>query len=218
MKKITSTLVSVALGCCIASNATHASIIQGMTIEEIGIASSGLGTSAAFLGGGRFTFTAAPTAFADFTSGGGTDGAILMGLVQNDSAFTPGFLFLGLNVFPNTLAGAPSGEVGGGTNLILNLSGWGINVSSGLGYFPTPPEFGTLITSLLVKDATSYFYTADWSRQITASDDPSGAFIGFTSFWHLEGIATTAVPEPGTAWLVGAALIGLVGTRRKKQV
>lgn len=217
MKKITSALASIALGCCIASNVTHASIIQSMTIEEIGVASSGLGTSAAYSGGGRFTFTAAPTAFATFNSGGSTDGAILMGVAQNDSAFTPGFLFLGLNVYPNTLAGAPNGGVDG-TNLILNLSGWGINVSSGLGYFPTPPDVGTLITSLSVKDATSYYYTADWSRQITAADDPSGAFIGFTSFWHLEGIATAAVPEPGTAWLVGAALIGLLGTRRKKQV
>lgn len=217
MKKITSALASITLGCCIASNVTHASIIQSMTIEEIGVASGGLGTSAAYSGGGRFTFNLSSTGFGNFTSADSQDGAILMGVVQNDTAFTQGFLFAGVTINPNTLASAPNGGVDG-TNLILNLSGWGINVSSGLGYFPTPPDVGTLLTSLSVKDATSYFYTADWSRQITAADDPSGAFIGFTSFWHLEGIATAAVPEPGTAWLVGAALIGLVGTRRKKQV
>ena len=64
-----------------------------------------------------------------------------------------------------------------GTNLILNLSGWGINVSSGLGYFPNPRDVGTLTTSLSAKDATRYFYTADWSRQITAADYPSGASL-----------------------------------------
>lgn len=217
MKKITSALASITLGCCIASNVTHASIIQSMTVEEIGVASGGLGTSAAFSGGGRFTFTAAPSAFATFTSAGSADGAILMGVAQNDSAFTQGFIFLGSTVTPNTLAGAPSGMVKGG-NLILNLSGWGINVSPGLGYFPTPPDVGTLLTSLSVKDATSYFYTADWSRKVTAADDPSGGFVSFTSFWHLEGIAIAAVPEPGTAWLVGAAFIGLLGVRRYKPV
>ncbi len=217
MKQITSALASITLGCCIASNVTHASIIQSMTIEEIGIASGGLGTSSAFSGGGRFTFTAAPTAFADFTSGGSTDGAILMGVAQNDIAFTPGFLFVGSTVKPNTLGGAPSGLVDGG-NLILNLSGWGINVSSGFGYFPLPPDIGSLLTSLTTRDIDSYFYTADWSHKITRTDDPSGGFVGFTTFWHLEGVATATVPEPGTAWLVGAALMGLLGGRRKKSV
>ena len=44
MKQITRTLVGIALGCCMAGNAAHASIIKSMTIEEIGIASGGLGT------------------------------------------------------------------------------------------------------------------------------------------------------------------------------
>jgi hypothetical protein len=101
-----------------------------------------------------------------------------------------------------------------GGNLVLDLSGWGVNVSSEFGYFPLPPDIGTLITSLSAKDATSYYYTADWSHQLTAQDDPSGAFVGATAFWHLEGIA--AVPEPGTAWLVGATLFGLLGARRRK--
>ena len=80
--------------------------------------------------------------------------------------------------------------------------------------FPLFPDAGTLLTSVLQLDVNHYFYTADWSHVITAAEAPP--FAGLPVSWHLEGIAT--VPEPGTGWLVGASLIGLLGTRRKKQV
>ncbi|MDP1862451.1 MAG: PEP-CTERM sorting domain-containing protein [Thiobacillus sp.] len=196
-----------------ASSLAQASVIQSMTIEEIGVASGGLGTSAASLGGGQFSFLGSVPF--SFTSSGSADGAILMGASQGDGAFTPGFLFFpGIVISPNTQAGAPSGVVDAGGNLVLNLSGWGVNASSGLGYFPVPPDIGTLITSLKFRDAASYYYTADWSHQLTANDDPSGVFVGGTAIWHLEGVAV--VPEPGTVWLVGAALVALLGARRRK--
>lgn len=53
MKYITKTLAGIAFGCCIASLAQAASI-QSMTIEEIGLASGGLGSSAIFNGAGEF--------------------------------------------------------------------------------------------------------------------------------------------------------------------
>jgi hypothetical protein len=205
------------LGIGLASTQSHASVIQSITIEEIGIVSGGLGASLISSGGGQFSFVGGiPKSFG---SAGSADGAILMGLAQGDGAFTPGFDFApGIFIKPNTVAGAASamvdGDGDGDGKLVLDLSGWGANVSLGLGYFPLPPDNGTLITNLSAKDASSYYYTADWSHKITANDDPSGMFIGFHTLWHLEGVAT--VPEPGTAWLVGATLIGLLGGRRRK--
>lgn len=137
-----------------------------------------------------------------------------MGIAQGDAAFTPGFNFFpSVFINPNTLAAAPRAMVDDDGNLVLDLAGWGANVSE-FGYFPLPPDIGTLVTGLSAKDARSYYYTADWSHRLSANDDPSGLFIGATTRWHLEGIAT--VPEPGTAWLVGAALLGLLGARRRK--
>lgn len=212
MKKITKGLVSLAFGCCVASGMAQASVIKSMTIEEIGFASGGVGTSAAKLGGGQFSFIGSmPSSFTSFAS---SDGAMLMGKSQNDGEFTTGFLFFpGVFINPNTQAGAPSGLVNSDGALILNLTGWGVNVSSGFGYFPLPPDIGTLITSLAIKDTNSYYYTADWSHQLTTNDDPSGAFVGATAFWHLEGIAT--VPEPNTLWLLGVSALGFMITRKK---
>lgn len=204
---------SMLLAIGLASTPSQASIIKSLTIEEIGIAAGGLGTSLISTGGGQFSFLGSVPV--SFGSEGSTDGAILTGMVQDDTAFTPGFNFFpGVFINPNTLAGAPSAMIDGSGNLVLDLSGWGVNVSSGLGYFPVPPDIGTLFTSLSAKDATSYYYTADWSHQITTTDDPTGVFVGVLATWHLEGIAT--VPEPGTAWLVGTALLGLLGARRRK--
>jgi hypothetical protein len=225
MKQITKMLTGIALGYCMASGVAHASIIESLTIEEIGAPSGGLGTSALSARGGRFAFSlnalhsnALPSfAYGAFTSTGSTDGSMLMGTTQSDLGFTPGFLFAGLTITPNTLGGAPSAAIESG-HLMLDISGWGINVSDGLGYFPLSPDTGTLLTSMAARDATSYFYTADWTHWISDADDPSGSFVGFRTFWHLEGTATTAqVPEPGTLWLVGATLLGFIGSRSRQR-
>ncbi|MDO9221734.1 MAG: PEP-CTERM sorting domain-containing protein [Thiobacillus sp.] len=225
MNRITKTLAGIALGCCMASSSAYATIIKNLTIEEIGAPSGGLGTSALSTGGGRFAFSPnALHSFANgfaagaFTSAGSTDGSMLMGATQSDLGFTPGFLFAGLTVTPNTLGGAPGAVIESG-HLMLDISGWSINVSDGLGYFPLSPDTGTLLTSVAARDATSYFYTANWTHRISDADDPSGTFVGLRTFWHLEGIATTAqVPEPGTFWLVGATLLGFIGSRQRRLI
>ncbi|HEX7972595.1 MAG TPA: hypothetical protein VF501_10405, partial [Thiobacillus sp.] len=51
MNQFTRTLAGVVFACYIVSSA-HAASIQSMTIEEIGVASGGLGTSALANGGG----------------------------------------------------------------------------------------------------------------------------------------------------------------------
>lgn len=92
MKKITTMLGGVALG--MGASLAQAASIQSMTIEEIGLASGGLGTSGLAGGGGwgnNFSSDGtymAPPAF--FTSDG-TDGAIIMGTTQANGAFSTGF-------------------------------------------------------------------------------------------------------------------------------
>ena len=99
MKQITSALVMVAFGCGnMASNETQASIIQSMTIEEIGVASGGLGTSAASLRAGEFLAAGTP-ADSGFNSIGSRDGRIIMGQTQGMNAFTLGFTFFGTPAF-----------------------------------------------------------------------------------------------------------------------
>jgi len=194
----------------LASTPSHASIIKSLTIEEIGIASGGLGTSAASNAGGEFFIFDDPADWG-FVSTGSLDGAIIMGQVQGPNAFTPGFIFFGVSAFPHTLNGAPTGSITDGT-LTLDLSGWGTQWNNT--EFAMHPDAGTLLTSVSQLSANRYYYTADWTHIITA--DESLPFAGVPVSWHLEGIAT--VPEPGTAWLVSAALLGMLGARRRKRL
>lgn len=196
------------LGIGLASAQSHASIILSMTIEEIGVASGGLGTSAASNAGGEF-FAAGAPADSGFVSAGSGDGAIIMGQIQGVNIFTPGFSFSGIPAFPHTLNNAPTGSILGGA-MALDLSGWG-TLWSGI-EFILFPDAGTLLTSVSQLDANHYYYTADWSHVITSAETP--AFAGFPVSWHLEGIAT--VPEPSTLWLLGASALGLMASRCRK--
>ena len=196
------------LGIGLASAQSHASIIQSMTIEEIGIASNGLGTSGISNVGGQFT--ASGLAADGFVSAGSIDGAILMGHLQGVNAFTHGFTFFDTPALPNTLNGAPTGSITSGS-MVLDLSGWG-TLWNGI-EFALFPDAGTLLTSISQLDNNRFYYTADWSHVITSVEN--NAFAGIPVTWHLEGIAT--VPEPGTLWLAGIALSGLIWARRAKR-
>ncbi|MDP2029966.1 MAG: PEP-CTERM sorting domain-containing protein [Thiobacillus sp.] len=211
MKAISKTLAGIALSCCVTTNVAHASIIQSMTIGEIGIASGGLGNSALYNVGGEF-YIEGFLMEAGFDSAGSSAGAIIMNQIQGINAFTPGFAFFDIPALPHTLNGAPSGSISDDI-LSLNLSGWGAQWNGT--DFAFAPDAGTLLTSIAQLDANHYFFTADWSHVITT--DESAAFAGITTGWHIEGIATT-IPEPGTGWLVGIALLGWVGVRRRKPV
>jgi hypothetical protein len=196
------------LGIGLASAQAHASIIQSMTIEEIGIASNGLGTSGISNVGGQFT--AAGLASDGFVSADSIDGAILMGHMQGVHAFTHGFAFFETPALPHTLNGAPTGYITGGS-MVLDLSGWG-TLWSGI-EFALFPDAGTLLTSISQLDNDRFYYTADWSHVITSAEN--NVFAGIPVTWHLEGIAT--VPEPNTLWLAGIALSGLIWARRAKR-
>lgn len=228
MNRIAKGWMSLAFGCCLASSMTHASIIKSMTIEEIGVASGGLGTSGLAGGGGwgnHFTGLGeyfAPNAF--FTSNG-TDGALIMGVTQANNAFSTGFNWGGSNHFEfNTLNGAPSGSIANGV-MTLDLSGLVAEFTLGNTVFPAPTHASTLITTIAMIDAHHYFYTADWSHTFnndvysldTQTIMPGWNGAGVTM--HFEGIATLAtVPEPSTFWLLGTVAVGLMFTRRRKSI
>lgn len=221
MKQITA-IGSMLLAIGLASTSSQASVIKSLTIEEIGGASGGLGTSGLANGGGWGNWFAsdgtymAPPAF--FISDG-TDGALVMGTTQANGAFSSGFNWGGSNHFEfNTLKSAPSGTVTAGS-MTLDLSALVAEFTLGHTAFPAPPDPSTLVTSVSMIDATHYFYTADWTH-VFSNDVYDLNTLAILPGWngsgvimHLEGIAT--VPEPGTAWLVGTALLGLMGARRR---
>lgn len=136
------------LGMSLSNGPAYASFVKSMTIEEIGTASGGLGTSQIREGGGRFSLDALQSIGSlSFGSAGSTDGAILMGTPRAAFAFTRGFLFGGfLPVTLDTLPGAPRAQIENGV-LTLVLSSWGANVH-GMGYFDLPPDLGTLVTNV----------------------------------------------------------------------
>lgn len=224
MKKITTMLGGVALG--MGASLAQAASIQSMTIEEIGLASGGLGTSGLAGGGGwgnNFSSDGtymAPPAF--FTSDG-TDGAIIMGTTQANGAFSTGFSWGGSNHFEfNTLKTAPSGTITAGA-MTLDLSGLVAEFTLGHTAFPSPPDAATLVTSVSMIDATHYFYTADWTH-VFNNDVYDLNTLAIQQSWngsgvimHFEGIATL-VPEAETyaMMLAGLGLVGFIAHRRRR--
>src|SRR3569832_2441786 len=74
-----------------ASTPSHAYyVVQSLTIEEIGVASGGLGTSANFALGGEFNWVGTSISPYGFVSAGSTDGKILLGRRQGAGAGAPG--------------------------------------------------------------------------------------------------------------------------------
>lgn len=225
MKHITKTLAGIALACCMASGVAQAASIQSMTIEEIGVASGGLGTSGLANGGGwgnYFSSTGAYLAPPAFFTSNGTDGALVMGTTQANGAISTGLTWGGNHFEINTLNGAPSGSITGGA-MSLNLSGLVAEFTAGHTAFPAAPDASTLVTFISMIDPNHYFYTADWTHVFnndvydlnTLAIQPG--WNGSGGVLHLEGIATLApVPEADTyaMMLSGLGLVGLMAYRR----
>lgn len=215
------------LGMGLLCSHAHASIIQSMTIEEIGAASSGVGTSGLATGGGWGDWLPAgmnaSTSPAFFISDG-TDGALIMGTTQANGAISTGFNWGGVNHFEiNTLKSAPSGSITGNT-LFLDLAGLVAEFPLGNLGFPASPDASSLLTAVAMIDANHFFYTADWEH-VFNNDVYDLTTLAIQPGWnrskvvlHFEGIATLAtVPEPGTLWLLGASALGLMVSRRHKR-
>lgn len=222
MKKNITRLSGVALGCCMLASAAQAASIQSMTIVEIGPLSGSLGTSSTQGGGG---YLAAYSSFggsfgtASFASQGSADGAMLMGTMQGPGDFSNGFLWQSQTAYLTTLNGAPSGNIVNDT-MTLDVSGltgeWN-GVS-----FGAAPDPGTLMTAVSLIGNGVYFYTADWTHLVTASDGVPALYYGTTFNLHLEGLAITSlaapVPEADTyaMMLAGLGLVGFLAQRHRK--
>lgn len=217
----------MALGCFIASTGVQAASIQSMTIEEIGVGSGGLGTSALqSVGGEAAIYDSNNNLYANsgFLSTGSVDGRIVMGIEQANDAFTMGVVLL--NTYPgdiNSLRGAPSGSI---INGVMNLDISGFTAEYFGNSYSISPD-NNMTTSISMIDANHYYYTADWAHLIkngevfsVSTGDPVNLFSGWLMTGHLEGIATlTPVPEAETyaMMLAGLGLIGLMAHRRRKQ-
>ncbi|MHB1214335.1 MAG: PEP-CTERM sorting domain-containing protein [Thiobacillus sp.] len=226
---ITKTLTGLALGVCMASGGVQASSIQSLTIEEIGVASGGLGTSALASSGGVGDWLpiGASTSSPAFFVSDGSDGALIMGATQANGAISSGFNWGGSNHFEiNTLSSAPSGSISDGV-MSLNLAGLVAEFTVGNTAFPFSPDPLTLLTSVSMIDANHYFYTADWTHVFnndvydltTLAIQPS--WNGTSTVLHFEGIATLApIPEPETyiMMLAGLGLVGVMARRRRKLI
>lgn len=228
MNQIARTLAGLALGCCLAGNVAQAATIQSMTIEEIGVASGGIGISEAFNGGGfgdwvpppNTPYTLSPSFF---VSAGSADGSILVGNLQANGQFTLGTTWNGIEVFFNTLHGAPTGTIENGI-MSLDLSGLYADLPSVDLTFNLAPTVGP-ITAVTAIDANHYYYAVDWVHlvnndvyHITSGIQALG-WNGSQVIMHLEGIATLApVPEAEiyAMMLAGLGLVGLIAHRRRK--
>lgn len=79
---------------------------------------------------------------------------------------------------------------------------------------------GTISNAVTTGNTTTFTYDLFANHTIAVSEDPTGAgFSGWTAQWHVQGtgVATSPVPVPAAAWLLGSGLLGLVGVARRSK-
>jgi hypothetical protein len=241
-KLILAGAISTALG--FGAQSATAATVTSMTIEEIGAASGGVGTSAVSsnLGGIFYFATAGSIPNGDDTAASTFGGAPNIANGTTQSTITPGFEFGGVGagfLFQPNSCGAspgtactPSSPTGlaatySSSTLSINLSDWGGYYTPFATQFPLGPDgvADPLVVSASALGAgglaaNQFYYTADWTHSITTAEG-GFAFGGQIADWHLEGIGTiqtqTAVPVPAAVWLFGSGLVGLCGVARRKR-
>jgi hypothetical protein len=238
--KFTMTKIAAGLVLVAASMSAQATQVTSLTIEEIGVASGGLGSSAASSVGGTFFFQNISGAQPDGASVGfnftSPVGGNIIGGAQGNNTFATPFAYGGalplFGFYPNscgannpTVSCAGSGATASngisadysGAGLTINLANWGGYYNVFQTQFPLGPDSGTLTISASALDANNHFYyTADWKHTITQAEG-GVSFGGSVADWHIEGVGVAAVPEASTygMMLAGLGLVGFAVRRRK---
>lgn len=213
--KFTMKKVAATLALTIAANGAYAAAVTGMTLSDSLTLAGALGTDGYQ---GAFKFGAIPSqagAGASLFTGDVNSGIINVHAANAPSSFTTGFLFGGSPFRPNTTG--PINIDITGTTMTVNSLPWAGYSEGSLFQFNMTPDAASTNVVLIQTGAADYAYRMRFSHNITSADDPSGAYVGFTAFWILEGTMTTAVPEASTYGMMLAGL-GLVSaaTRRRR--
>ncbi len=217
-KTLTSTAVALACGLgMMASTSVNAATVA---IDSLSISA------------GLFTF--GPVSMIDtigipFSGDTGTDMA-WGGANQGPGVFTTGFQFAGQPFEPQTDMSATTGTNGGAVGTIDDVTGDLVSVdnldfggrfggTAASPIFYLAPDAGTLV----IENGGLGVNTLTWSHTITAAEDPSFQFVGFTASWKITGqyncggtAGCGAVPVPAAVWLFGSGLLGLVGVARRR--
>lgn len=218
-KTLVGTAVAAALA--IGSSVASAATIVSLDISDI----DGDGKSGLFTFGPKADIESIGVQFSGDT---GTD-MLWEGNTQGPGVFTTGFTFAGQPFEPQTDMSATVGTNNGangtltGSTLAISSLDFGgrFGGTAGSPVFYLSPDAGTL--QVLTANEGTGEVKFNWSHTITASEDPSFQFVGFTASWQLEGIATLSggpapIPVPAAAWLFGSGLMGLVGVARRRKV
>jgi hypothetical protein len=238
--KFTMTKIAAAMALTMAASGAQAVQVISMTLADVIDSNTNAATLTAGPDGlgtdgrsGAFRFNAidADTYFGASAFSGDLNGGVITmsgSAPQADPslggpAFTSGFSFTGTPFDPYN-NGAIAADITGG-NLTFSSLAWaglfgGVPTGSGGIIFNLPPDAGTLtVHNLIQTGANDYAYRIGWSHVITATEDPSGGYVGFNARWMLEGTMTT-VPEPETyaMMVAGLGLVGAAVRRRRRSI
>lgn len=210
MNKMAVTLAALSM----TANGAYAAAVTGMTLSDSLTLAGALGTDG-YQGAFKFgSMSSQAGAGASLFTGNVNSGIINVNVANAPNSFTTGFMFAGSPFRPNT-TGPVNIDITG-TTMTVNSLPWGGYYEGASFQFNMTPDYAPTYT-LVQTNATDYAYRMNFYHVITSADDPSGAYVGFTGKWILEGTMTTAVPEASTygMMLAGLGLVSAAARRRK---
>jgi hypothetical protein len=218
MKK-TALSLAIAAVAVLGTSAVHAAAVTSMTLADTIATNNTVSTADDVLGtdgrSGAFRITTnmdtgAYTGATFFTSNGGT---IDMTAATAPLDWTNGFLFGGVPFKPYT-TGPIVADITGG---VLTVSSLPLAGNYDTSNFNMTPDSVPTVLNLIQTGSDTYAYRIAFSHLFTIVDDPSETYVGYTTYWILEGTMSTAVPIPAAAWLMGSGLLGLAGVARRRR-